>query len=89
MYDCLQAWIIISQSPACQLNPNGSFPVPKSPLQTDKSVSRVIYLKLYSVYGSWLHIRDQEADLMAGLDGKKSDGEGQETRRGDVEKLEN
>jgi hypothetical protein len=36
-----------------------------------------------------LHIRDQEADLLAGLDGKKSDGEGQEARRGDVEKVEN
>jgi hypothetical protein len=36
-----------------------------------------------------LHIRDQEADLLAGLDGKKSNGEGQEVRRGDVEKVEN
>jgi hypothetical protein len=36
-----------------------------------------------------LHIRGQEADLLAGLDGKKSDGEGQEARRGDVEKVEN
>jgi hypothetical protein len=38
---------------------------------------------------SWLHIKDQEADLLAGLDGKKSDGEGREARRGDVEKVEN
>jgi hypothetical protein len=38
---------------------------------------------------SWLHIRDQEADLLAGLDGKKRDGEGQEPRRDDVEKVEN
>jgi hypothetical protein len=38
---------------------------------------------------SWLHIRDQEADLLAGLDGKKSDGEGQEARRDDVKKVEN
>jgi hypothetical protein len=38
---------------------------------------------------SWLHIRDQEADLLAGLDGKKSDKEGQEARRDDVKKVEN
>src|ERR1700694_2110522 len=42
---------IICQSLACQLNPNGSFQVPKSPLQTDETVLEVIYLKLYSVYG--------------------------------------
>jgi hypothetical protein len=36
-----------------------------------------------------LHIKDQEADLLARLDGKKSDGEGQEARRDDVEKVEN
>jgi hypothetical protein len=38
---------------------------------------------------SWLHIRDQEADLLAGLDGKKSDKEGQEATRDDVKKVEN
>jgi hypothetical protein len=38
---------------------------------------------------SWLHIRDQEADLLAGPDGKKSDKERQEARRDDVKKGEN
>jgi hypothetical protein len=37
---------------------------------------------------SWLHIRDQEADLFAGLYGKKSD-EGQKARRDNVKNVEN
>jgi hypothetical protein len=43
--------LIICRSPACQLNPNGSFQVPKQPLQTDETVLEVICWKLYSVYG--------------------------------------
>jgi hypothetical protein len=36
-----------------------------------------------------LHIRDQAADLLAGLDSKKIDREGPEARRDIVKKVEN